>query len=600
VPLGTLYAKGMLPANSADGTDTDDVPLVSVIIPCYSQSQFLGEAIESVLAQTYPHIEIIVVDDGSLDNTVEVVARYPGVRLVRQHNQGVSVARNTGIRHSSGMFLVFLDSDDRLLPDMIQSGIKYMDNNPQYALVGGLYEEIGFDGTPRPLTWIPPDVQQNHYCKFLECCYIMPPGAALVRRRAIEVAGGFAEHIYHTDDHEFFMRIARHFPVMCHREVVVQYRLHGANKSRREQMTHFGVRTIRQQWNYIRRNPEYRRAYHRGIRNYRNGFGKHLMRQVQQHFQQQQWRPLLRGLWTLLPSHPQGVVQILTQELRLYTMNGGGCHHHSSFNGTHRKEQRTNGTGNGRFPLVYIGTPGPERPRCTYVICATPRTGSTLLCELLRKSRIAGRPGEYFNQNTPYFWARWWEDPTNDDIWQHHIQSHTTRNGVFGVKLLWYQFDHLVARARQVARYQALTPPALMNHLFDTPHYIWITRRDRVRQAVSLSRAEQSGSWMSTTTPSQEAVFDAARIDKLVKYLTQQDQGWQNYFAACGVKPLAIVYEDFVVSREATVQRVLDYLNIPMSSEVQVGPPRLQRQADAQSEEWVQRYDEYKRHENAL
>src|ERR671910_914102 len=70
--------------------------LVSVVIPCYNQARFLGEAIESVLAQTYPHFEIVVVDDGSTDNTQEVAARYPEVRCSRQHNQGLSAARNSG------------------------------------------------------------------------------------------------------------------------------------------------------------------------------------------------------------------------------------------------------------------------------------------------------------------------------------------------------------------------------------------------------------------------------------------------------------------------------------------------------------------------
>ena len=92
-----------------------EAALVSVVIPCYNQAHFLGEAIESVLAQTYPHLEIVVVDDGSTDNTGEVAARYPGVRYVRQENQGLAAARNTGLRHSSGDYLVFLDADDRLL-----------------------------------------------------------------------------------------------------------------------------------------------------------------------------------------------------------------------------------------------------------------------------------------------------------------------------------------------------------------------------------------------------------------------------------------------------------------------------------------------------
>ena len=98
-------------------------PLVSVVIPCYNQAHFLGEAIESVLKQTYKHFEIVVVDDGSTDNTSEVARRYSGIRCIEQANQGLSAARNTGIRESKGEYLVFLDADDRLRPIALEAGL---------------------------------------------------------------------------------------------------------------------------------------------------------------------------------------------------------------------------------------------------------------------------------------------------------------------------------------------------------------------------------------------------------------------------------------------------------------------------------------------
>ena len=96
-------------------------PLVSVVIPCYNQAHFLGEAIESVFKQTYKHFEIVVVDDGSTDNTSEVARRYSGIRCIEQVNQGLSAARNTGIRESKGEYLVFLDADDRLYPIALEA-----------------------------------------------------------------------------------------------------------------------------------------------------------------------------------------------------------------------------------------------------------------------------------------------------------------------------------------------------------------------------------------------------------------------------------------------------------------------------------------------
>src|ERR687885_795015 len=118
-------------------TSVQEPSVVSVVIPCYNQAHFLGEAIESVLAQSYPHFEIVVVDDGSTDNTSEVAARYPGVRCIRQNNQGVAAARNTGIRESNGSYLVFLDADDRLLPEALEVGLEQLKVHPECAFVSG-------------------------------------------------------------------------------------------------------------------------------------------------------------------------------------------------------------------------------------------------------------------------------------------------------------------------------------------------------------------------------------------------------------------------------------------------------------------------------
>ena len=108
-------------------------PLVSVVIPCYNQAHFLSEAIESVLSQTCESFEIIVVDDGSTDNTSELASRYQKVRLLRQENRGVSAARNAGLAESEGEYVVFLDADDRLLPEALEVGLECLDDHPECA-----------------------------------------------------------------------------------------------------------------------------------------------------------------------------------------------------------------------------------------------------------------------------------------------------------------------------------------------------------------------------------------------------------------------------------------------------------------------------------
>src|SRR5919112_4207473 len=152
--------------------------LVSVIIPCYNQARFLGEAIESVLSQTYPHFEVVGVDDGSTDNTSEVASRYPGVRCIRQENRGLAEARNAGIRHSRGSHLVFLDADDRLLPGALEAGLRHLKEHPECAFVSGWWKIIAADGSPLP-TPPQPRVEKDHYEKFLRICYISTPAAVM-------------------------------------------------------------------------------------------------------------------------------------------------------------------------------------------------------------------------------------------------------------------------------------------------------------------------------------------------------------------------------------------------------------------------------------
>src|SRR5918993_3371746 len=126
-------------------------PLVTVVIPCYNQAHFLGEAIESVLSQSYPNFEVVVVDDGSTDDTSEVASRYPQkVRLIRQENRGLAGARNTGIGHARGEYLVFLDADDRLLPEALEAGGRELEAHPECAFVSSRRDNITADGSPFP------------------------------------------------------------------------------------------------------------------------------------------------------------------------------------------------------------------------------------------------------------------------------------------------------------------------------------------------------------------------------------------------------------------------------------------------------------------
>ena len=140
-------------------------PLVSVIITCFNHAHYLPQAIESVLEQDYKDVEVVVVDDGSTDNTRSVASRYD-VKYVYQQNQGLSAARNTGIDKSAGDYLVFLDADDWLLPKALSTNLKYLQRNKEIAFVSGGHEL--FLEESRYVFTVQNIIEKDHYRYFLE------------------------------------------------------------------------------------------------------------------------------------------------------------------------------------------------------------------------------------------------------------------------------------------------------------------------------------------------------------------------------------------------------------------------------------------------
>ncbi len=123
-------------------------PLVSVVIPCHNGGRYLGEAIESVLAQTYELVELIVVDDGSTDDTPAIAGGYAPVRYIGQSNQGLATARNTGLEASRGQFCLFIDADDRLQAGALRASVAPLAADEDTAFVSGPCTLIAPDGSP--------------------------------------------------------------------------------------------------------------------------------------------------------------------------------------------------------------------------------------------------------------------------------------------------------------------------------------------------------------------------------------------------------------------------------------------------------------------
>lgn len=288
--------------------------MVSVVIPCYKQAHFLGEAIESVLAQTHPYYEIIIVDDGSPDATAEVASRYPDARYIRQENRGVSAARNTGMRHGRGTYLVFLDADDRLLPHHFETCLKVFRERPELALVSGDFRWFGAEGTWHRHTC---SDQPDSYAAMLRVGFIATPSVAMVKRDLLLPLGGFPEGLSSGEDRYCWLRLARTYPLQCHHQVIAEYRRHPEQASLNwKVMLKTGMYVMRCQRPFIVGKAAYEEAYRIGVRQYQNACGPPLLWQMVQEMRAGRWRAAAETFWVLWRWYPQGLRDLLVKKVR--------------------------------------------------------------------------------------------------------------------------------------------------------------------------------------------------------------------------------------------------------------------------------------------
>lgn len=205
--------------------------LVSVIIPNYNYGRYLSEAIDSVLEQTYSNIEIIVVDDGSTDNSIEILAKYEikGVKVIQQTNRGVGAARNTGATESKGEYIAFLDADDIWNHTKIEKQLKVFTGDIGLVTCGMREFESSSNKT---LAYLMSNKTNWNALDTLFFNYPVVSGSAiLVRRSTYDAVGGFDERkeMHPSEDWEFFYRVVENAKVVSLPEVLVSYRNHGRN-----------------------------------------------------------------------------------------------------------------------------------------------------------------------------------------------------------------------------------------------------------------------------------------------------------------------------------------------------------------------------------
>jgi GT2 family glycosyltransferase len=246
-------------------------PVVSIIIPCFiateRQAALLEETLATVEHQSFRDYEVVIVDDGSPLEVRPTGRRVPQMQIVRQSNGGSAVARNTGIRHSRGEFVVFLDADDHLLTPALETGVDALRAVPHAGFAIGPREEMTFEGNPVAWPVPPPPSESDVYPSLLAFdWYIIPPSSAMFRRAVVEDVGGFQDP-WGADDLDFYLRVAQRHPACCYQTpAVTRYRRYSTSSSRDgERMLHSVRAVYGRQWPAVRGNAELEAAHRQGL-----------------------------------------------------------------------------------------------------------------------------------------------------------------------------------------------------------------------------------------------------------------------------------------------------------------------------------------------
>ena len=283
-------------------------------------------------------------------------------------------------------------------------------------------------------------------------------------------------------------------------------------------------------------------------------------------------------------------------------------------------------------------------PNCSYLVCATPRSGSTLVCHALEETGVAGLPEEYFEAlrhsgrpRRPEEYFRGVEDqsisdhlgergigselPPRSPLWSRAaydrylewaFECGTTPNGVFGAKLMWGYFGDFVSLLRNVPRFRDLSLAELLPEVFPELSFIRVVRANKLRQAVSLWKAVQTATWRedqaSAGTGSVEEDgappyrdfieehrpqlrFHYKAIQHLLDQILVEEAAWDAFFEHAGIRPILVLYENFEADYETSTLHLLERLGLSPPDGFAF-EPRMKRQSDRINDDWAKRYSE--------
>ncbi len=245
-------------------------------------------------------------------------------------------------------------------------------------------------------------------------------------------------------------------------------------------------------------------------------------------------------------------------------------------------------------------------PLRSYLVCAHWRTGSTLLCEALQATGLAGVPDEYFWTDYVKDYKALWQVETDAEYLDALKVKAATSNGVLGAKVMSGHFwllkdllrnggrhprrslrDRLFRRKRYHHRH-------LESVFFGPLKYVWMRRKDKLGTAISLSMAEQTQRWHkrggSDDEPPAKPRYDADQIRRYINLADQSECWWEKYFKTNGQQPLDVFYETLLEDYEGTIVRVLEHLDIPVPADFSLPKPSLKKQANELNVEWRERF----------
>ena len=221
------------------------MPRISVVIPTFNHAQYVRETIESVKAQTFGDYEIIVVNDGSPDNTAQALSSYIAsgdIRYFEQPNLGQGAARNLGIKHARGEFIALLDDDDLWPTDRLEWQVEALRREPRVAVIGGavqLIDERGLHMSAEPIE----DAEVRFESLFRGSPF-WSPGQTLIRADVLRQAGGLDSRVWGGDDMDLWFRLARRAVIKTTPRLALRYRVHSQNASRNVARMYLNLRGV--------------------------------------------------------------------------------------------------------------------------------------------------------------------------------------------------------------------------------------------------------------------------------------------------------------------------------------------------------------------